>query len=168
MIVVMAVYWPIFPISNLWADKILRNLIDKSNITIQSFFTNISCMLMTLPTKVGPVIVLEYEMQIPLFTGIFRIYPSFTHTLPFTWLFASKIRPWIHIIRHSCVMWRLFLPRTLRCFIYCMKFAFPVQNMGVIIAEQCMVGGVACVQDRCAEFTSDFGLGALKRKEYRR
>ena len=40
--------------------------------------------------------------------------------------------------------------------------------MGVIIAEQCMVGSVACVQDRCAEFTSEFLLGALKRKEYRR
>ena len=40
--------------------------------------------------------------------------------------------------------------------------------MGVINAEQCMVGSAACVKDRCAEFTSDFGLGALKRKEYLR
>ncbi len=60
------------------------------------------------------------------------------------------------------------LQRTLRCHIYLNKIAFPVQNMGVIIAEQCMVGSVACVQDRCAEFISDFGLGALKSKEYRR
>ena len=36
--------------------------------------------------------------------------------------------------------------------------------MSVILAEQCMVDDVVCVQDRYAEFTSEFSLGAFKEK----
>ena len=83
------------------------------------------------------------------------------HALLFPKLFPSLIRlcaSLFYILGH---VGATDLPRTLRCHIYLNKIAFPVQNMGVIIAELCMVGSVACVKDRCAEFTSDFGLGAF-------
>ena len=78
------------------------------------------------------------------------------HSLP---IFSSQMRPGTSHLRHSRACWDYCPSTTLRFRIYFNKFAFPVQNMGVIIAEQCMVDAVVCIRERYAEFTSEFSRG---------
>ena len=103
--------------------------------------------LLTLPPKVGPLITLEYECII-----------SPTHSLFLRHEYA-RVQAFLGVLGHVVV---IDLPRTLRCHIYFNKIAFWLQNMGVIFAEQCMVNDAVCVQERYAEFTSDFSPGAFK------
>ena len=118
--------------------------------------------LLTLPPKVGPLITLEYECIISPTHSLFLRYPFIRipyHSSDFLHHEYARVQAFLGVLGHVVV---IDLPRTLRCHIYFNKIAFWLQNMGVIFAEQCMVNDAVCVQERYAEFTSDFSPGAFK------
>ena len=76
-------------------------------------------------------------------------------------IFTLKIHSWVNlcdILGHVRVSG---LPWILRGRIYFNKFAFPMQNMGVIFVERSKVDEIRCVQERYAKFAPEFSLGAV-------